>query len=169
MSLEIRALTEADAESYRALRLEALERDPRAFGRSLNEFRLETLESIRARLVADGAVTLGAFDDQELVGMASLVRQSGEKLRHKANIFGVYVTERARGRGIARVLLTDLLEWARSSVDLEQVQISVSVTQHAARGLYASLGFALYGLEPRALKIGEEYVDEEHMVLALQN
>lgn len=168
MKPEFRVLTADDAETYRALRLEALELEPRAFGRSLNEYRLETIDAIRSRLVADGAITLGAFDGPELVGISSLVRRSGEKERHKADIFGVYVTERARGQGISRVLLTMLLERARSTPGIEQVLISVSITQIAARALYISLGFVAFGHEPRALKIGSEYVAEDHMMLVLE-
>ncbi len=168
MSLELRPLGPDDAEVYRTLRLEALERDPRAFGRSLEEYRKEPLETVRIRFESPDATTLGAFVDSELVGMASLVRRSGQKERHKADIYGVYVTKSARGRGFSRALLTGLLEKAREMPGLEQVMISVSVTQHAARGLYASLGFVRYGLEPRALKVDDEYVDEEHMILMLE-
>jgi ribosomal protein S18 acetylase RimI-like enzyme len=169
VSLELRPLGPTDAEVYRALRLEALERDPRAFGRSLEEYRKEPLENVRIRFESPDATTLGAFVDGELVGMASLVRRSGLKERHKADIYGVYVTERARGRGFSRALLNGLLEKARGMPGLEQVMISVAVTQHAARTLYTSLGFVAYGLEPRALKVGSEYVDEEHMILMLES
>ncbi len=168
MSAEFRVLSADDAEPYRALRLEALEREPFAFGRSVNEYRNETLESIRARFTSPDAITLGAFLDGALIGMASLVQRSNEKERHKADIYAVYVTKPARGRGISRVLLTRLLERARSSPGLEQVLISVSNTQHAARTLYASLGFVAFGHEPRALKIGDEYVAEDHMMLVLE-
>jgi ribosomal protein S18 acetylase RimI-like enzyme len=164
----IRILGPDDAEVYRALRLEALERDPKAFGRSATDYRREPLETIRSRFESPGATTLGAFLEGELVGMATLVRQSGEKERHKANVFAVYVTERARRQGISRALLGGLLAHAREVSGLEQVLISVSVTQDAAQALYASLGFVVYGLEPRALKVDGEYVDEQHMVLMLR-
>jgi hypothetical protein len=34
--------------------------------------------------------------------------------------------------------------------------------------LYRKLGFEIYGIEPRALKVGSEYVDETHMVLKIR-
>jgi ribosomal protein S18 acetylase RimI-like enzyme len=48
---------------------------------------------------------------------------------------------------------------------VEQVLLSVAATQEAAIRLYRSLGFEPFGREPRALKIGNRYVDEEYMIL----
>jgi hypothetical protein len=39
--------------------------------------------------------------------------------------------------------------------------------QIAAKTLYRSLGFETYGVEPRGLKVGDDYLDVEHMVLLL--
>jgi ribosomal protein S18 acetylase RimI-like enzyme len=164
---QIRKLQANHAETYFALRLEGLTLEPFAFGRSAAEFRARSLESVRAQLIAPGSVTLGAFLDTQLVGIATLVRQDGEKTQHKADVYGVYVTPSARGQGIARTLLTRLIEHACSLGGLEQLRLSVSTTQQAARALYSSLGFVPFGHELRALKLGQQYVDEEHMVLHL--
>jgi RimJ/RimL family protein N-acetyltransferase len=48
---------------------------------------------------------------------------------------------------------------------LEQVALAVSRQNVGAKALYESLGFEVYGCEKRALKVGDEYVDEELMVL----
>ena len=80
---------------------------------------------------------------------------------------GVYVTERARGAGIGRMLLTALLERAAAIDGIEQVVLSVTTTKVAALKLYRSLGFESFGCERRALKVGERYFDTEHMVLFL--
>jgi len=50
----------------------------------------------------------------------------------------------------------------------EQVLLSVATTQTAAARLYRSLGFESFGCEPKALKIGDRFVDEEYMVLRLR-
>jgi ribosomal protein S18 acetylase RimI-like enzyme len=64
-------------------------------------------------------------------------------------------------------MLTQMLHRLRSYPGLEQVSLSVSVSQAAARRLYSALGFEVYGYEKHALKVGETYVDDEHMVLWL--
>jgi ribosomal protein S18 acetylase RimI-like enzyme len=102
-----------------------------------------------------------------MVGQAGFFRYEGRKERHKGRIWGVYVTPAARGQGVARAMLTLVLQRARSYPGLEQVTLSVSVQQEAARRLYHSLGFEVYGYERHALKVGDVYVDDEHMVLWL--
>jgi ribosomal protein S18 acetylase RimI-like enzyme len=57
------------------------------------------------------------------------------------------------------------LERSQAIEGIEQVLLSVAATQTAATGLYRSLGFQLYGLEPRALKIGDRFIDEEYFIL----
>ena len=47
------------------------------------------------------------------------------------------------------------------------ITLAVATVQPGARHLYRSLGVESFGCEPRALKIGDTYGDEEHMVLRL--
>ena len=77
----------------------------------------------------------------------------------------MYVTESARGQGIGRALLKDLLARIRTLPRLEQVTLSVTVSQVAAKRLYTSLGFEVFGREPNAICVDSEFVDEEYMVL----
>ena len=106
--------------------------------------------------------------DQHMVGLAGFVRHEGRKLRHKGDIWGVYVTAAARGQGMAKAMLLHMLDRLRGYSGLEQVGLSVSVPQDAARRLYDVLGFEVYGYEKHALKVGGTYVDEEHRVLWLR-
>ena len=64
-------------------------------------------------------------------------------------------------------MMEALIARLRKVEDLRQVSLSVATTQPTAKRLYATVGFQLFGLERRALQVGDDYVDEEHHVLML--
>ncbi|MCP3143310.1 GNAT family N-acetyltransferase [Pyxidicoccus xibeiensis] len=165
--LTVRRLLAEDAETFWALRLRGLEEHPEAFGASLAEDSALPMETVRSRLVGPAQVVLGAFDGARLVGVAGLQRAGGQKHAHTGVVWGMYVAPEARSRGLGRRLLTALVEEARRMAGVERLILSVAVGNGAAQGLYRTLGFRTYGVEPNALKIGGAYVDQEQMVLAL--
>jgi len=171
INAEIRVLTKRDAEIYWNLRLEALEREPQSFIDTAAEHRGATSRqpgATRLRQELNPGFVMGAFLGGELVGMAGFFRERHLKTRHKGRIWGVYVRANCRGQGLGRGLLLALLKKVKRLPGLEQVNLSVSSGQGAAKALYRSLGFERFGLEPKALKIGRQYFDEEHMALRLE-
>ena len=156
MTFSIRRLTPADAPLYQPVRLEGLREHPAAFGASYDTERVLARELVAERL-SEGA-TWGAFIDGALAGITSFIVREGAKTRHKGLIVGVYVRPAARGTGAARALIEAALDHARGRVEL--VQIGVGVDNEAARRLYERYGFVAYGVEPRAYKLPDRYVDD---------
>ena len=64
--------------------------------------------------------------------------------------------------------MTEVIRQVRQIVGVEQLLLGVMTTQIAARKLYESLGFVVFGREARAIRIGDNYYDEEFMVLNLR-
>jgi ribosomal protein S18 acetylase RimI-like enzyme len=168
--VDIRVLTESDAEEWWHLRLQGLENDSPAFGQAPEEHRAMPMEVIRERFrdTAGGNFTLGAFEGEKLVGMMTFVRSKGVKDRHKGHIYGVFVAADQRGKGVGRKLLDALVETAKRDPSLEQIQLAVATVQTAARELYRSVGFESFGIERNALKDGSTYIHEDHMVLRVR-
>jgi ribosomal protein S18 acetylase RimI-like enzyme len=161
MSLLIRCLTPDDAAALRDLRLEALEQAPQAFGSSREEERDLGLEVFSLWATAsETSAVFGAFADGRLAGMTGVGRQSRLKTRHKAHIWGVYVSPGLRGQGVARQLLQAALAHAEAMPGVQQVKLSVAAGNAAALALYEGLGFQVYGREPAALCVEGVLVDE---------
>lgn len=117
----VRPLEPSDADILIPLRRQALAAEPLAFGASMEDDRTLSPDLLRASL-ADPArfAVIGAFDADALVGMAGLLRMEKLKARHRAMLWGMFVTRahaaaawarpfcgrpstaRARGRGFSR-------------------------------------------------------------------
>ncbi|MBI3943340.1 MAG: GNAT family N-acetyltransferase [Chloroflexi bacterium] len=172
MEVEIRRLTDNDAVAYWEVRLRALLEDSRAFGASYDESVQRPFESVVERFRTDWAAPdnfiLGAYTDR-LVGIVGFYREKYVKMWHKGTITQMYVVAEARSQGIGRALLVEAISRAAALPDLEQINLTVVSDNVPARALYESVGFQTYGLEIRAMRVDQEYVDEVHMVLRLDH
>ena len=171
--MNIRLLQAEDVSAFRRLRLEGAKEFSGAFDPTYEEEEQQSLEMTIQRILPKGnppeQFVLGAFlSEDELVGIAGFTRESMAKKRHKAWIWGVYVSPVVRGQKIGKALLLELLERAKDLKGLEQIQLNVTTASSAAHALYHSLGFQEYGKERRALKDNGIYLDEHLMVLSLE-
>jgi RimJ/RimL family protein N-acetyltransferase len=162
-AVTLRPLTRDDAAAYRAIRLAALASDPDAFSSTLEIEREYPLGRFADRL-ADSHV-VGGFDGAELVGVAGFYVQPGPKHGHKGMLWGMYVRRSYRGTGLARRLVTAIIEHASQRVEL--LQLFVISDNVPARRLYQRLGFAEYGVERHATKYRGKYHDDVLMALPL--
>jgi ribosomal protein S18 acetylase RimI-like enzyme len=130
----IRRATTADHDLLRELWEEfeaGLDQEP-----YLREVWDEAWEDIAAT-VEDG-VALIAEDDGRALGFVFCVL--GDRGRRTAHVTDIYVRPEARGRGIGRALLAELVEPTRAA-GLEHVSLEVLVRNSEARRLYDRLGF----------------------------
>jgi len=166
----VRPLGAGDAAAYHALRLRMLREHADAFTSSFEEDATKPLAWVEARLTprAENGVVLGAFDAAgALVGSIGFAREDRRKQRHKALVFWMFVAPEHAHRGVGRALLAACIARARATAGLEQLTLTVTASNARATRLYEAAGFRTFGLEARALKIGERYYPKAHMVLEL--
>lgn len=163
-------LGQKHAPKYRTLMLLGYKESGDAFTSSLRERGALPISWWRDRLDGDdrpSSIVFGAFREDALVGVAGLARNTNDKTRHKARLFGMYVHPEFRGHGIAAQLLDEALGFARSDPVLIEVQLTVTAGNAPAQRLYEGAGFTQYGIEPRAISSPHGYLDKIQLHLAI--
>lgn len=162
---EVRVLREGDADSYLAFRRQSLADAPLALTASPESDLYQSADQVRAfvrRL--DGSVILGAFTPT-LLGAVGLLRSPHPKLRHKLDLWGMYVRPEGRRQGVAAALVGAAIEHARSLGDVEWIHLAAGMPE--ALRLYERFGFRVWGIERDALRHGGHSIEEHHMALRL--
>ena len=162
----IRPLRPADAEAYHRVRLESLRLHPEAFGASYEEEVLLTPQQVIDKLSVPRITRFGGFAGGDLVGLAGLQIRSGLKEQHKAYLFSMYVDAAHRGTDLAKRLVDAVIAGAREQAAVV-IHLSVTMGNAPAQRFYRRMGFSVYGIERRSLKVNGVFHDEELMALDL--
>lgn len=161
----VRLLTPANALAFRDIRLAGLATDPRAFSADWGEESQRNIGWFAERLASSDV--FGVDDtDGGLCAVTGLAIPTNPKQAHKGHVWGVYVRPDARGRGLAAALLAAVIASAHGRV--EALHLGVGTYNLAAIRVYGAAGFVGTGHEARALRIGDDYIDEMTMTLDLR-
>lgn len=163
----IRRLIPEDAEAYAALRVEMITVERFAFLGVPGDDHASDPAVFRERMKDAEQAVFGAFDGGALVAVAGVYRHPRRKRRHRAEIWGVYTTPRARGRGLSRALIAECLGAAREWEGVSVVGLSACARSTAAIALYESMGFVKWGEEPDGTRVGGESLSEFHFQIGL--
>ncbi|MDR4887111.1 GNAT family N-acetyltransferase [Fredinandcohnia sp. QZ13] len=168
--MNIRKLIPEDAEDYWKLRLKALTTNPDAFLVTYDEAikKEDPIGEYKKSFLSEDIITIGAFEEAQIVGMVTLVRETRQKIRHRANIVAMFVDDEKRGKGIAKALLTEAIKVAENISEIEQLYLTVDAENKPAKELYKKLGFETFAVDKKAMKYNGQYRGEEHMVLFLE-
>jgi ribosomal protein S18 acetylase RimI-like enzyme len=157
--VKIRQATVADAEALRALRLEALQRHPEAFGSDYEREIVRPGSFWIERLAQPHGAVFVAAAATDLIGMTGVYRSELVKMKHNATVWGVYVRSGWRGRQVAVDLLSAAVNWAEQR-SLKSVKLAVVTSNGSAIRAYIKSGFQVYGLDPAVIHYAGVYHDE---------
>jgi ribosomal protein S18 acetylase RimI-like enzyme len=164
----VRRLIGDDLPQYKTLRDTMLALHPEAFTSDARDEQHKPAASYHARLGPQpGQFTLGAWIGDKLVGAITSERDTRRKVAHIVHVIGMMVLPEARGHGIGRELLRLFIAQTTELTDVELITLSVTASNGPATSLYEQAGFKRYGRLPRAIKMGDVYLDKDLMVLEL--
>jgi RimJ/RimL family protein N-acetyltransferase len=167
-TVTVRTLTSSDAIAFQRVRLRAIKTSPTSAWPTLDEQSAWSLEEVEAKIQTTSTqAVFGVFAGADLVGIAGLRRERLLQVQHKGLVWGVFIDPNFRGVGLAHRLLETIISYAKSEWELIQINLCVNTQNAPAMRLYESIGFVAFGIEPKAMKVGNVFLDEQHMTLAL--
>lgn len=167
----IRTFESTEWQKYRAVRLQALQESPDAFGRLYVDSAKYSDELWQARLERIDPASdfpLGAFTCGPAPGESPRGESTpGESTRGesvvglawgridsecpgRADLYQMWASPAYRGQGIGRRMLTEVISWARQQQAID-LYLGVTIDNSPAEQLYRSAGFESIG-EPEPLR-----------------
>src|SRR5699024_8173339 len=111
-------------------------------------------------LANDKETMLVAETSKGIVGWIVFFSQNRIRLSHTGS-FGMMIDKDFRDKGIGKLLIEGLLDWAESNPLIEKVSIGVFSTNERAIALYKKMGFIEEGRKIKEFKMDNgEYVDD---------
>jgi predicted GNAT family acetyltransferase len=141
VTYDIRAVSEADWQVLRSVRLQALADAPDAFATTLEEAMAFSDDRWRER--ARGTETSRmflAFVDDRAMGIAGLFDEEDGS----AQLISVWVPPEQRGKGMAQALTTAVMRFA-TAAGMQRMTVWFTDGNSPAKKLYERLGFAATG------------------------
>lgn len=164
--ITVRALTEDEWETYRSLRLEALQESPDAFVADHDTEAAEPEEFWRARMERSDRIVAEA--DGEGVGVVSIGAAEGNRPETAGQLFGLWVRPDWRGRSVAASLVRESARIAEGK-GLTQLFYWVGSDNGRAVAFASSFGFRPTD-DRRPMRVNNGNGDDEQeiaLVLAL--
>lgn len=168
-NISIRRLAKNDTNIFFNLRLEALQNSPASFLSLYEEEKVSGPSFFENILCQNGIenIIFGAFVNNKLVGSIGIFQEARATTKHKCTIWGIYIQPAYRKRGIAKALMEIAIKHAKNSMHCSIVNLSVETTNVAAKKLYQSYGFEVWGIEPNAKQLHGKFYDSCHMALLI--
>lgn len=167
MNFTYRKLQPSDTPRYRQARLDSLQNFPEAYG-SLHEEEAAMpklkFETFIEQDSAEG-VFVGAFCEEQLIGIVGMTRDGRYKTRHRGDIVQVYVDPAYRGQGVGENLMRTIIDIAFAIEGNEQLHLGVVSENLTAIRLYEKMGFEAYGVYKNHFRDGSRYWHQQWMQL----
>ncbi|MEM8578541.1 MAG: GNAT family N-acetyltransferase [Pseudomonadota bacterium] len=161
-----RVAAPADAEAWRALRLDALRAYPSAFLTTYAEGAAASVADYAQRLEQENSFIV--LDGSEAVGIAALIPLTQRfQTVHRGEIGAVYIAASHQGRGAAGALMT-AIEAQAGALGIWQLELFVEARNTRAQSFYAKCGYVQAGRLPNAVVTPDGPADDLFLVKDLR-
>jgi ribosomal protein S18 acetylase RimI-like enzyme len=166
MNITIRRATVADAHILGEAERE-IAKEPGFFCSLPSELTdTNVANTINTFLKDDSGLYLVAECEGHIVGHAFLQQLRLQSMRHIATL-NIAIHIGWQQKGIGRMLIERLIEWAKNTEAIEKIQLHVRSTNSVAISLYKKMGFQEEGRLKNRVKLKDRYIDDIIMGLDL--
>lgn len=166
MNINIVELTPDNSQEYLELRQASEIELPQYVGPSAERELMsgnDGITALMASYASEGTILFGAFLRERLVGVLAISRRLSPKFKHRAFIWGMYVSSECRKLKVGALLLTHVQQWAENHPEVNVLWLQVTESNVPAISFYKKHGFKIYGTEPNSLFTQGEYHDVHYM------
>jgi RimJ/RimL family protein N-acetyltransferase len=142
----LRQFVPADWQHYKAIRLEALEKEPGVFCASYAEQSAFPDEHWQQRLSDDRFAYFGLYCEDELIGMSGIACIAGND--EEAELIASYIKQAHRGIGLSGLFYQARIDWAYSR-RLKRLFVSHRASNIASKRANQNFGFLFTHSVPR--------------------
>jgi len=165
MSLVSQLVTTSDWKQYKEIRLEALQKEPQAFGSSYNREKDRTEEEWRDKLSQSENSQGKSFfyavsEGKNFVAMGGAYQDENDEW----NIISIYTKKEYRGRGLGQTIISSIIGELKDR-QIKRAYLSVNSLQKTAQRLYEKNGFIITRvIKDQLLGDGSYYNEVEMMI-----
>lgn len=99
-----------------------------------------------------------AFDEEEIVGIATIHSSHKIKSRHEGEL-GIVVAKKYQGKGIGSTLIQKLIDWCKENGVTTRIRLDTRTDNTAAVSLYMKFGFVVEGCCKNQTLLNGRYYD----------
>lgn len=145
---------------YKEIRLESLQKEPQAFGKKYEEAIKDPDEKWQQSLEKaerkETSIILFVESGNKVIGLAGAFFDINDKAKG-AMIYGVYVTNEFRGKGIGKQLILQLINKIKAVPGITKVSLMVNQDEIPAIKVYEKNGFKVVGTKDWVLGDGKNH------------
>jgi len=170
-NITYRKLNPEEAEKYRQLRLESLQKYPNSFGSTYAE-QMQRAKLSFEKFIEESnpeCIIIGALQHDRLIGICGFYRQQDERTKHRGEIIQLYVQPEYQGDNVGYNLLKTTVAIGFKIEELEQIELEVMTDVKAANRIYEKIGFKECGVQKHFYKKAGNYFDQRLMILFRNN
>lgn len=139
--MHVRPLAPDEWESFKEIRLFALQTEPGYFSSSFNSERSRSDEEWRQRIQSPTRQAFGLFDIERLVGITAVFASRDDDKGETALLGMSFILPEYRNRGLSKLLYESRFQWVRDRPRFKHVEVSHRISNMPSRRAIEREGF----------------------------